>query len=221
MIAHTLIEIDPPLSRSSAEERRADLRQGQDGARGGRLPRAPRPIRSRRSSGREAPRSAREGKHRASTSTTIRSRSTGRNRLRDRRDRGAAGGAIAERWYALDPKRVAAKLGVDPDKGLTASAAAEALDRDGPNASADREAEARLAPVPRRVPRVHAADPGRGVDRLARDQGVVDGGRAGADHGPERGHRAAPAGQGRERDERAQVDDGGDARACGATGSRR
>ena len=39
-----------------------------------------------------------------------------------------------ERWYALDPKDVAAKLGVDPEKGLTASAAAEVLGRDGPNA---------------------------------------------------------------------------------------
>ncbi len=42
--------------------------------------------------------------------------------------------AVVERWYALDGKDVAAKLGVDPDQGLSAAAAAEALGRDGPNA---------------------------------------------------------------------------------------
>jgi Ca2+-transporting ATPase len=40
----------------------------------------------------------------------------------------------AESWYALDAKDVAARLGVDPEQGLAAAAAEEALRRDGPNA---------------------------------------------------------------------------------------
>ena len=42
--------------------------------------------------------------------------------------------AAPEQWYALDPDAVAAKLGVDPEQGLTAEKAEEALRRDGPNA---------------------------------------------------------------------------------------
>ena len=42
--------------------------------------------------------------------------------------------ATVEQWYALDADAVAARLGVDPDKGLSAAAAEEALNRDGPNA---------------------------------------------------------------------------------------
>jgi P-type Ca2+ transporter type 2C len=39
-----------------------------------------------------------------------------------------------QRWYALDPERVASTLGVDVDTGLSAAEAAERLRRDGPNA---------------------------------------------------------------------------------------
>jgi Ca2+-transporting ATPase len=38
------------------------------------------------------------------------------------------------RWYALGAEEVAGRLDVDPEQGLTAGAAAEALRRDGPNA---------------------------------------------------------------------------------------
>jgi P-type Ca2+ transporter type 2C len=39
-----------------------------------------------------------------------------------------------QRWYALDPERVASTLGVDVDTGLSAAEAAERLRRYGPNA---------------------------------------------------------------------------------------
>ena len=42
--------------------------------------------------------------------------------------------AAGERWYALDPADVAARLQVDPAAGLSASRAAELLAKNGPNA---------------------------------------------------------------------------------------
>ena len=47
------------------------------------------------------------------------------------RERSASAG---ERWYALDPADIAARLGVVPDSGLSADEAADRLRRDGPNA---------------------------------------------------------------------------------------
>ena len=45
----------------------------------------------------------------------------------------AAGDAPATAWYALPADDVAKKLGVDPDKGLSAAQAADALGKNGPN----------------------------------------------------------------------------------------
>ena len=46
----------------------------------------------------------------------------------------AGAGGSTEKWYALSPEDVAARLGVDPAKGLTAAKAAELLSTNGPNA---------------------------------------------------------------------------------------
>src|SRR4051812_8281299 len=43
-------------------------------------------------------------------------------------------GGSADKWYALSPDAVVERLGVDPAIGLDASAAAEMLQTDGPNA---------------------------------------------------------------------------------------
>ena len=53
-----------------------------------------------------------------------------------------------------------------------AAAADERLRRDGPNALPAEAAGAGLAAVPRAVHELHADDPGRRGDRVARDQGV-------------------------------------------------
>ena len=45
----------------------------------------------------------------------------------------SAGAETGERWYALDAAAAAAKLGVDPARGLSASEAADRLGRYGPN----------------------------------------------------------------------------------------
>ncbi len=45
-----------------------------------------------------------------------------------------ASDAPAADWYALTPEQVAAKLGVDPAKGLSAEQAAQSLAKNGPNA---------------------------------------------------------------------------------------
>jgi Ca2+-transporting ATPase len=48
-------------------------------------------------------------------------------------DAGTRPAPVEQRWYALDPKRVASMLGVDVDTGLSAAEAAERQRRDGPN----------------------------------------------------------------------------------------
>ena len=47
--------------------------------------------------------------------------------------RGSMAGA-GERWYALDPADIAARLSVDPAAGLSAARAADLLAKNGPNA---------------------------------------------------------------------------------------
>ena len=71
----------------------------------------------------------------------------------------AAAAGTAERWYALSADDVAARLGVDPASGLSAAKAAELLQKDGPNALPAEKRRARLAAVPRPVPRLHADHP--------------------------------------------------------------
>src|SRR3954447_4903424 len=46
----------------------------------------------------------------------------------------AGPGVPAEAWYALPPEEVARRLGVDPNRGLSAAGAAELLTKNGPNA---------------------------------------------------------------------------------------
>ena len=67
-----------------------------------------------------------------------------------------------------------------------------------------------MAAVPGPVPQLHAAHLVRRGGRVAARQGVEHGGLVGVPHRAERCRRTAPGGQGRERDERAQVDDEGD-----------
>ena len=78
-----------------------------------------------------------------------------------------------------------------------------------PERAARGETQAGLAAVPRRVPQLHADHPDRRSGRVAGRAGVGNRRAPPAADGPQRGDRAAPEGQGRERDERAQVDDEG------------
>ncbi|MFB6891898.1 cation-translocating P-type ATPase [Kitasatospora sp. NPDC056327] len=53
---------------------------------------------------------------------------------------GPSGAESGERWYAVPPEEVAARLGVDPAVGLTAARAAELLAAHGPNALPEERA---------------------------------------------------------------------------------
>ena len=108
-------------------------------------------------------------------------------------------------WYALTPEQVAAKLDVDPTKGLSAAKAAESLAKNGPNALpaeatvpgwkqflAQYSSYMQIILVAAAVASMIIGEIATGVVVLLITalNALVD----------------APAGQGRERDERAAVD---------------
>ena len=126
----------------------------------------------------------------------------------------------AGHWYSVPADAVATAFDVDPQAGLSDARAAELLATNGPE-RAPRGASRR--PVGsdswtqyRSYMQLILCRRG---DRVAARQGVEHGGPAGVPHRAERGRRAPPGGQGRERDERAEVDDEGD--GAGAARRRR
>ena len=117
--------------------------------------------------------------------------------------------AAGRNWFALSPDEVAAALGVDPAAGLTAARAAELLAQNGPNALPEEKPKPgwrRFLEQYRSYMQIILSS----RRWCPAGQGVEHRGTAGAADGVERGGRAAPGGQGRERHERPQVDDESD-----------
>ena len=113
-------------------------------------------------------------------------------------------------WYARTADDIAEALGVDPAVGLSAAKAAELLDRNGPNALPEEKPK----PGWRRF-----LDEYRSYMQIILIAAAVvslvikewgDRCPAARADGAERGRRPSPAGQGRKRHERAEVDDEGD-----------
>ena len=96
----------------------------------------------------------------------------------------------------FEPEAIAARLGVDPAVGLSSQRGGGAAGAQRAQRAPRRAGRSGLAAVRRAVPQLHADDPGRRGDRLARDQGVEHGRAADRDHGGQRDRRPAPGGQG-------------------------
>ena len=210
IIANALIKIDPRFPKVTPEALRPCRRRSCSWR--PKLPTAPRPTRSRLQEADKAGKSERK-----------RARRRAARRPRTRSDPTAAS-ARGRRWHRLTrqrprrrgrpsagtrsrPTRSPRRFGVDPASGLSAAKAAELLQKDGPN----------------KLP-VEKGEPGwrRFLDQyraymqiilliaavdLAGHRPVEHGSGADRAHRVQRRDRPAPGGQGRERDERAQVAD--------------
>ena len=122
----------------------------------------------------------------------------------------ASAGGATERWYALAADDAAKRLGVDPAKGLSAAKAAELLQKNGPNAlPAEKPTPGwrRFLGQYRSYMQIILLIAGAASIAIGR---VEHGRRTDPADGVQRGGRPSPGGQGRERDERLEIDDEAD-----------
>ena len=215
VLAHTLIEIDPQYP--TVTPTRGASCGGPGGTRGGGARRAPRPTRSHgrddghRGNGRTARPTARPARDRKAPSRR-RASADGRAAIGGRVDTQhmRAGTTPTGRWYARSAEDVARPSASTPPSGCRRPRRPSGCATNGPNALPEEKPKPgwlRFLDEYRSYMQIILV--GAAVVSLVIQEWGTARPAARPDRA-QRGRRPAPGGQGRERDERAQVDDEGD-----------